>query len=159
LATAGYFAGERRIAARNVKSFPPDVGAYVRRVYFHFVEETLRESPEAPAAGKQQRSINPFPRTPTPPPANDWGRQPAENTGTLPKSTCGVPAGPKQKSWAMLATSVPGPVCTRRIHRIRGGGALTGPSTPSAPLAQGICFNRGSSLFSRTNHRGEKRKA
>src|SRR5262249_29502429 len=52
LATAAYFAGTRRIEARNSRGLPPDVATYVRKVYFYSIEESLKESSdnEAPTA-------------------------------------------------------------------------------------------------------------
>lgn len=44
LATAAYFAGEGRIAGRDIRDFSPQVLAYVRKVYFHLTSELLRES-------------------------------------------------------------------------------------------------------------------
>jgi hypothetical protein len=97
LATAAYFAGEKRIAARNVGILPPDVAPYVRKVYSYLVDETLKGVSSAPAAGKVQRSINPFPRTPTP-------RPPTRGQGSLQKAQTPLPilktachAGTKQK--------------------------------------------------------------
>lgn len=57
LATAAYFAGERRIEWRKKPRLSPDVLTYVRKIYFHFAEETLKESVEALATKPQQRSI------------------------------------------------------------------------------------------------------
>jgi soluble lytic murein transglycosylase-like protein len=52
-ATAAYFAGGWRIANLKTPHFPPQVDVYVRKVYFNLTEETLKKSPEAPAAKRR----------------------------------------------------------------------------------------------------------
>ena len=56
-ATAAYFTGEARIEGRTVTNFAPDVLAYVRKVYFHLTEETLRKSHEEKVASEQKQGI------------------------------------------------------------------------------------------------------
>jgi soluble lytic murein transglycosylase-like protein len=63
-ATAAYFAGERRIAARDMGTSSPDVFAFVRKVYFHLTEETLTKSLEAPAARPRVTKTIKWPRLP-----------------------------------------------------------------------------------------------
>ena len=52
-ATAAYFTGEAHIEGRTVTNLAPNVLAYVRKVYFHLTEETLKKTLEVPAVTKQ----------------------------------------------------------------------------------------------------------
>ena len=93
-------------------------------------------------------------RSPTPPHANASEEISAKSADNSSEAKGGMPlAQAKAQGNFRSFRSRPGQRATNEAGNC--GSALPGPSTPSAPLALGLCLSRASSLVLEENHRSQ----